>query len=131
MSNSKKLKLYAPKEYWNAIDAKTDISSIINGCGTTDWKGELIPESLLGLSITPACNIHDWMYYYGETYQDKEEADRVFLNNMVRIINNDSDNVFLKKARLAEAKVYYEAVKNFGGHAFWENKNQTGTFREV
>jgi hypothetical protein len=131
MSNSKKLKLYAPKEYWNAIDAKTDLSSIINGCGTNDWKGELIPESFLGLSITPACNIHDWMYYYGENNQDKEEADRVFLNNMVRIINNDSDDIFLKIARLAEAKIYHEMVKDFGRAAFWEGKNQNGTFREV
>lgn len=130
-SDQKKLKLYAPKAYWDAIDAKADLSSILNGCGEEDWKGALIPENLLGLSVTPACNIHDWMYAKGKTIADKDEADRVFLNNMIRIINHGTDDFVLKKLRLAAAQTYYEAVCLFGGVAFWDGKNPDENFREL
>ena len=135
MNNS--LKLYAPENYWNAINSQQDLSKILNGCGTDGWKGQLVPETLWGLSVTDACNIHDWMYEQGKTIADKEEADRVFLNNMVRTVNHHHANnscifgCIKKKLQLIRARTYYEAVKHFGGDAFWANVNLDQNFKAV
>ena len=63
------------------------------------------------------------MYHEGRTIEDKEEADRVFLNNLLRII--DRENKWYKPTGLmrCRARNYYRAVKYFGGPAFWEWKN--------
>lgn len=114
-------KLYAPEEFWTlpaGIKAR-----ICNGCGRDGWKGKLIPDHLLFLSITAACDIHDFMYYIGKTLDDKEAADRVFLNNMLRIIESDSVWI-LKRSRRHLAVDYYGSVVDFGGPSFWADKNE-------
>jgi hypothetical protein len=78
---------------------------------------------MYGLSITEAANIHDYMYYVGMTLEDKREADRVFLNNMIRIIEANSKFWVLEFLRKRRAKKYYLAVDWFGGPAFWSGKN--------
>ena len=78
------------------------------------------------------------MYAVGKTNEDKEEADRVLLNNQVRSINFRFDNsgrfykysgygMTLKRMRLARAMTYYSAVRDFGGPAFWKGKNKPET----
>ncbi len=111
--------LYAPKEYWETQDR----TAICNGCGTKGLGGILVPDTLYGLSVTDACNIHDWMYAYGRSAADKEEADRVFLNNMVRIVQGRTQWGWLKSLRLRRARKYYLAVKYGGGPAYWTGKN--------
>lgn len=126
MKNSN-LKLYAPVEYWNATNE--ELSGITNGCGTSGWKGMLVPENIWGLPVSESCNIHDWMYHHGQAIEDKNEADRVFLNNMTRTINAQRSNSVVRKLRLVRANTYYQAVKNFGGEAFWANKNSLEEYR--
>lgn len=99
-----------------------EIKKVCNGCGTEGWKGKLVPDSVYGLTITAACQPHDWMYYEGETDADKKIADRVFLNNMVRIVKEEGG--LLEWLRLRRVKKYYLAVKYFGGDAFWAGKNK-------
>ncbi len=118
--------LYAPQAYWKLSNSRRD--AICNGCGLTGWKGKLIPNHLLFLSIKDACYIHDYMYHIGSCFADKEEADRVFLNNMIRIVESDSI-WFLKRWRRYIAVVYYDAVKDFGGWAFWNGKNDAEYMR--
>lgn len=101
----------------------------VNGCGPGGWKFDLVPDTIYGLSVTDACNIHDWMYHFGKTIEDKDRADRSFLNNMVRLVNGRSaDNWFvrniLKPMRLRRVKIYYEAVSHFGGPVFWQGKQK-------
>lgn len=121
--------LYAPEGY---VAASPEVrSQLTNGCGAGGWKLDLVPDSLLGLDILPACNIHDWMYSAGETLADKQEADRVFLNNMLRLIETDSSCWILKHIRRKLARGYFEAVEHFGGPAFWEGKNPAGNMVEV
>jgi hypothetical protein len=117
--------LFAPLSYRGAPKEVRDIA--VNGCGTGGWKGALVPETMWGLDIREACNIHDWMYLAGETIADKEEADRVFLNNLLRIIETDSRWEWLAALRRRRALKYYEAVRVFGGPAFWNGKNPNGT----
>ncbi len=115
--------LYAPRSYAEAPDIIRRI--VVNGCGVGGWKGKLVPDTVWGLSIREACNIHDWMYHEGETIAHKEEADRTFLNNMLRLI--DRGAWWLRRARRNRAYAYYLAVAKFGGPAFWNEKNPQET----
>lgn len=113
--------LFAPENY---VWATPEIRAMVaNGCGPGGWKIDLIPDTIWGLSITEACNIHDWMYTTGETLADKEEADRVFLNNILRLIDAADSIWLLRKLRRIRAREYFEAVSHFGGPAFWDGKN--------
>lgn len=116
--------LYAPESY---ITASPEVRAIaVNGCGPGGWKVDLVPDTIWFLDISAACNIHDWMYTTGDTLADKEEADRVFLNNMLRLIYGatGTSGRLLRNPRRIRAWEYYEFVQHFGGPAFWENKNE-------
>jgi len=112
-------KLYEPVSYQVATIHQR--RSICNGCGSADAKFDFVPDTIYGLRITAACHIHDWMYHEGKTIEDKKEADRVMLNNTLRIIENHGG--FLKYLRRRRALKYYLAVKYFGGQAYWSGKN--------
>ena len=113
------VEMFAPEDYWMASLNKREM--VCNGCGTAGWKGKFVPDSIWGLSVVEACHIHDWMYHHGSTEKDRREADRVFLNNMLRIINQKGG--WLASFRRYRAMTYYNAVRNYGGPAFWANKN--------
>ena len=125
--------LYAPEAYWRASEAVRD--QVVNGCGTAGWKGDLVPDTVLGVCLTPACDIHDWMYTVGKDMTDKEEADNVFLNNMLRIIDADDSwsgrFKVIRMMRREAAKGYYESVHVFGGPAFWNGKNPAANMTPV
>jgi hypothetical protein len=84
----------------------------------------LVPETIYGCSVSVACSIHDYMYAHGKTPDDKCEADRVFLNNMIRLIEAYGGWWPIQFLRLRRALIYYEAVSHFGGPAFWNEKNK-------
>lgn len=123
MASHRVAQLYKPISYVDASDREKRF--ICNGCGSAQAKFDFIPDSIYGLKIKDACNIHDWMYYKGMTIQDKEEADRVFLNNLLRLIEarRGAFNSILKPLRRRRALKYFEAVNAFGGPAFWASKN--------
>ena len=119
-------KLYALADYWELTPEQH--KEICDGCG----RGILsivVPDVIFGLRITAACDIHDYMYIVGETYEDKQEADRVFLNNMLRLVEARTDWDWLKKLRAATCYLYFLAVDKLGGPSFWEGKNEPGTER--
>lgn len=122
-------RLFAPAAYWQ-LTAAGRAELELNGCGPDGWKNRLVPERLLGVAITAACNIHDYMYIVGETEADREEADRVFLNNMLRIVEAESANWLTRTLRRRLALHYYAAVRDFGGPFFWADKNPPETFRK-
>jgi hypothetical protein len=119
----KSIILFAPSEYWTLSQVQR--KAICNGCGAGKLLGLVVPDNILGVNITEACDIHDFMYATGKTIGDKYLADRVFLNNMVRLILADkSDDLLLRKRRLDGAQVYYDMVHRFGGPFYWANKNK-------
>lgn len=118
----KAVQLYAPESYVDASAAER--AAVCNGCGPSGWKVDLVPDSLWGLSVAGACNIHDWMYHEGKTIEDKAGADRVMLNNMLRLVNGRTRWRWLRWLRRRSAHVYYQAIKRYGGPAFWEGKNK-------
>jgi hypothetical protein len=122
------MKLYAPPLYWSlSPEGKADIC---NGCGTKGltW---LIPDTMYGLDISEACNIHDFMYVTGIDEEDRTEADRVFKNNLLRIIEAKTKWAIIKILRRRRAVTYYQAVRMFGGPAFWSGKNEPGSEQTV
>lgn len=121
--------LFAPDSYITATAAVR--LAVVNGCGPGGWKIDLVPETIWGLDVSEACNVHDWMYQAGSTIADKEEADRVFLNNLLRLIEAAGGCWILKRLRRNRAWIYYLAVHKFGGPAFWAGKNPQTTMMEV
>lgn len=115
--------LFAPAAFWRLTPAQR--AALCNGCGAR--RGLPVPGTIWGLDISIACDIHDYMYMGGETEADREEADRAFLNNLLRIIEADSIPFGpLKWLRRYRAVTYYAAVRDFGGPAFWDSKNKPG-----
>lgn len=117
--------LKCPQSYLDASLAER--AAICNGCGSAQAKFDLIPDTIYGLCITWACWIHDWMYHHGQTIQDKEVADEVFLSNLVRLIERDTCwwRKLLKPFMRRRALKYYEAVVLFGLDAFMAGKDMT------
>ena len=110
--------MVVPESYINATDEER--AAVCNGCGTTGWKGKLVPDAIWGLCVTPACQVHDWMYHLGQTEQDKDEADMVFMRNLIRLINEAGG--WLASIRRYRATTYYNAVAEAGDAAFWDGK---------
>lgn len=123
------MKLFAPAEYWQLTDAKK--CAIVNGCGPGGWKAKFIPNHILWISITEACNIHDYMYSVGVAEYDREEADRVFMNNMMRIIESTPQFWVARRWRRRLALEYYQQVRDFGAVFFWNGKNPATTMGKL
>ncbi len=97
------------------------LETMCNGCGAGgSWFRP--PSKIYGTKILEACIIHDHAYYVGVTHEDKEEADRAFLNNMLRLIDRRTRWYKPTKLQRWRAKRYYQAVKCYGGSAFWAGK---------
>jgi hypothetical protein len=120
-----KVTLYAPEGYWKLSEEEK--RRICNGCGAKGSKlNFLIPQGV----FKEACNIHDYMYFIGRNNNDKRKADRVFINNLYRIV--EASPKWIRPIRKARAKSYYLAVSKFGDEAFWKGKVVQGMVgREV
>lgn len=120
------VELYAPPSYWALTE---EDRGQYNGCGTSGWKGKIVPETMWGLNVTRACNIHDHMYKFGRSELDRQEADRVFLNNLLRIIN--AKGGWLAWPRRYRAMTYYNFVNKYGSVHFWDGKNKPENMAKV
>ena len=120
--------LYAPEEYWDLTPSQRHV---VGGCGPGELGDKLIPDTIYFLSILQACRIHDFMYRIGASLEDKEEADRVFLNNMLRIIDSNTKYKWLKRLRRKRAHKYYWIVNTFGTPTFWKRKNKPNEMKVV
>lgn len=112
--------LSAPASYWSASCETRRLNC--NGCGTSGWKGTLVPDTVYGLPISEACNIHDWMYAEGVTTDDKGEADSLFLHNLLALVESAAKASqfarWIAPLRRRRVLKYYEAVALAGGPAF-------------
>jgi hypothetical protein len=127
--------LYAPKDYWKA--GEDEKNRIYGVCKITD-NFDFIQDTIFGLSVKEACDIWCWMYCCAREFlEDKDEADRVFLNNMLRLINAKTKRYFkflglkfknpMLNLRRRGAYKNYLVVKRFGAPVFWLGKQELGT----
>jgi len=114
--------LYAPASF--KVTPIDTIFEIVNGCGAAGAKVDFVPDTIWGTRITYSCLIHDFMYEEGHTIEDKDEADRVMLNNNLRIIDRACKEKWYKPKKLMRfrAKTYKKLLEWYGGPAFWANK---------
>ena len=118
-----KVVLYAPEAYWKLPKEEKD--KICNGCGA-QGKFDFVPDTIYFLNISEVCSIHDYCYHVAmPSLSYKEEADRIFLNNMLRLIEAKTKWKWLRFLRRRRAYKYYLAVKYFGAPAFWVGKNKS------
>ena len=115
---SVKLELQSPVSFQDATDRAKEL--IVNGAGPRKW-GWTVPDTLYGLSITDAANIHDWGYAEARTNDDRLNADMLFLRNMVvLILIEDMNSGWLGRRltflRLSRAIKYFVAVWRLGKH---------------
>ena len=123
--------------YYNYPRAtKEQHDAICNGAGPRRF-GRLIPDKFWGLCITESANNHDWDYQWGETIEDKKQADRTFRNNMLRqaealraeeaylkpgwICRKYNEYKHIQRCNMIEE--YFKAVDVFGGPSFWDKEN--------
>jgi len=113
--------LRACDEFWNMTPLQ--VSKIAHGCGPgKGWKEGIVPDIILGIDISPACIIHDVEYFFGENRDDKDEADKNFLTNMLEINDSDSKFFLFKYLRRRIIFNYYSAVADMGDLAFFGEK---------
>jgi len=83
------------------------------GCGPGKFGDWLVPDSILGVSIKPACYVHDCMYHDAKTADERYEADERLFTNAGHIIRAES-NWFTRIIRRRILLVYFDAV-DLGG----------------
>jgi len=111
------LALWSPQSFEDADDAER--AAVCNGLGPRGW-GWAVPDRIMGLSVTPAGDIHDWQYSEAHTHSDRLQADLTFLRNMIVIImKRDIEAGWWEKRltymRLCRALKYFLGVWRFGG----------------
>jgi hypothetical protein len=93
------------------------LETICNGCGAADSKFDFVPDTMYGLYIGYACQIHDWDYHTGSTANHKKLADRRFHRNLRALIKQA--HWLLRYPRYTRAWLYYKTVQKKGGDAFY------------
>ena len=126
------MKLYADKEAWAFMARHPDEWQSF-GCGPGGWGDWMVPDTLWGLPVTEACRIHDWYYrfHWQDTEEARERADKILLNNMIRIIEARTKCKLLLKLRLTRAHTYYKMVRKFGAPAYFEERNSDMEYRKL
>ena len=118
--------LDAPASF-TSTDTAT-IAANVNLCGADDAIGDLIPEKIWGWYIGDCCVIHDWEYFDAEPDERaRKKADRRFRNNLAREMRQARKSSFfyriIKRLFRRTIKLYYKAVRSFGGPSFWDGKS--------
>jgi len=121
--------LWAPEDYWSLTESERAEFRCGPGRGILE---KLIPDVwrvgfpiVRPLCVTPACQIHDHCYGTGpDTIEWKEVSDRAFRNNLIRLVENAGGPRAIVWMRLRKCNIYYMAVRDFGGPAFWAGRNK-------
>jgi hypothetical protein len=103
-----------------ALDESIPIQDIIDrigsdgGCGPGKWGDKLIPDAILGLSLTPCCYCHDCSYSEADTADKKYQADIDLFANSNKL-NNKESNWIMHFPRARLIWWYYYCVDRAGG----------------
>lgn len=95
------------------------------GCGPGGSGDKFVPDTMWGLSMTPACAQHDHDYRHGLGSSDahRKECDQRLRDNCKIIVNYYSKNKIAKALRHVRVNTYYCMVRAFGGKAYWSERN--------
>jgi len=108
--------LYAPSNFWKL--SKEEIGKISNGCGSAKAAIDFVPDTIWGLRVTAACDIHDFSYWEGGTKDDKYVDDLFLFINILQIINAKTKWKIMKVLRFNRALKYFYCVDFYGTEAY-------------
>ncbi len=95
---------------------KEERAEVCNGMGP-EGLGWLVPDTMYFVDVSPAGDVHDYMYEYPDG-MTRLQCDKVFLRNMLRIIEKTGGWSWVQWLRRRRALKYYWAVRKSGGHYF-------------
>ena len=104
----------------------TKFSQCPDCCGPGNGIAEkIIPETMWGLCISPACYVHDHSWSLAKpTWGGFHAANSMFLHNLMAIVQTRSKSTFLKHLRLYRCVTYFDAVdSDIGADIFWRMKS--------
>ncbi|MFN8790091.1 MAG: hypothetical protein ACK5Y2_01395 [Bdellovibrionales bacterium] len=107
--------LLAPESYWTLHEDEK--YEIINGCGPARATS-LVPNTIMGINIKAACDIHDYTYAKPNTVKSREEADFLFSYNMRRLVDRKLEVGVFRSLAYLGVDLYLMAVRLFGGNYF-------------
>jgi hypothetical protein len=111
-------KMSSLQEYLDEYELLTpnELLYVANGCGPKfGFLDRFVPD-FCGL-YTPACNLHDWLYWSGGPKAIKELADRKFRRDLKK--TNSSLSWRKRLFLLWVPSVYYWGVKTLGKVAYY------------
>lgn len=90
-------------------------------CGAGDGIGNLVvPETILGLRVSAACFVHDYMWDHAEpTWKYFHYTNSIFGHNLAEIINTQSANSLMRMLRKLPAYNAEKLVDTVGAAIFW------------
>lgn len=102
-------------------------------CGAGKGLGNImVPETIYGLKVSPACFIHDKMFEWSEpSWKAFHYSNNVFHLNIRNIIRYRSANWFMRSIRYYRAVTYFNAVDGPGAYCFWGTKVAQGQIDKV
>lgn len=95
-----------------------------NGCGP-EGAGELVPDTIWGLSVTEVCCVHDHMSERCSCLTDEIITDAVMAANLVMKIVNDSDGVMTWLRMLIATKYMIGVSCTVYTKSYWEENKVT------
>ena len=127
-----KAKLYAHPECWEFKKEHPDEFQSF-GCGPGGAGDKFVPDTMYGLNVSNACRIHDWYYrFYPEnTEEARKMADRILLNNLLRIVEANTKSKILLCLRRRRCKTYYRMVRTFGASSYFDDRNDDEFMQEI
>jgi lysozyme len=113
--------------------AKPSFCDYPSKCGAGVGIGDIIvPETMYGLSVSPACDIHDAMWDIAEpSWIEFHQSNSIFLSNILSIIHHRSSSITLEHLRNYRAVTYYNTVNTIGSKIFWKLKKEQGELLEL
>ena len=110
------VELVAPDGYTTTCNSLNEFTDC---CGPGDGFFErIIPDSILGLRISAACDIHDYCFSHGaNTWADFHQANSIFMKNILSIITSRS-MTGLAWLRVIIASFYFKAVDEIGARIY-------------
>ena len=112
VSDPETLGLLLPS-WWNTVPAAHRLAQM-NGCGPATWKLKF--NTIWGLDISPACNVHDVEYAFGNS---RSSADARLFANICLLIAQAS--LWLALPRLSRAFKMFLFVRK-GGASFYHGE---------
>jgi hypothetical protein len=85
-------------------------------CGAGQGAGnKVVPETILGLPVSPACCVHDWMFNHSpKTWGNFHYSNSVFLVNLLEI-NRTKSNAIMRRIRGPIIFGWFAAVSSMAG----------------